>query len=119
MRPQVYNLMSTERSDPMPDSLQRLLHEWEVKPEPDPAFRAAVWRRITARRQRFVYRVWNRAEAIASRPIGAAAVFSVLLFAGATLGNAWQSHGARQEQVAGLRAYVLAVNPVAHAASHR
>ena len=103
----------------MQDSLRSLLHEWEVKPVLDPNFQAAVWRRITVRKQRLSYRIWNRTEAFVSQPVWAAVVVAVLLFVGAASGNAWQKYEARHERVAGLSAYVLAVNPVAHAAGHR
>lgn len=103
----------------MQDSLRSLLHEWEVKPAPDPNFRAAVWRRIAARKQRLSYRIWSATEEFVGQPVWAAAVVVVLLFAGVVSGNVWQKYEARHERVAGLSAYVLAVNPVAHAPSHR
>lgn len=103
----------------MQDSLRTLLHEWEIKPAPDPNFRTAVWRRISARKQRLSYRLWIRTEAVAGDPVWAAAIVAILLFVGAASGSAWQKFEARHERVAGLSAYVLAVNPVAHATSHR
>ena len=103
----------------MQDSLRSLLHEWEVKPAPDPAFRADVWRRIAARKRRLSYRIWNGMEALLGQPVWAAAVVAVLLFVGAASGNVWQKYEARHERVAGLSAYVLAVHPLAHAASPR
>lgn len=104
----------------MQDSLHTLLQQWKVNPapDPDPDFRAAVWRRIAARKQRLSFRIWSRTEDIVGQPLWAAVVVAVLLFAGATSGNVWQKYEARHERVAGLGAYVLAVNPVAHAASH-
>ena len=44
-------------------------------------------------------------------------VVAVMLFAGTATGNAWRGRGAILERTAGLAAYVLAVNPVAHAAT--
>lgn len=103
----------------MQASLRSLLHEWEVTPAPDPNFRAAVWRRIAARKQRLSYRIWSATEELMGQPVWAVAVVAVLLIAGAVSGTAWQRYEARHERVGGLRAYVLAVNPLAHAASHR
>lgn len=103
----------------MQDSLHTLLQSWKVNPAPDPDFRAAVWRRIAARKQRLSFRIWSRTEDIVGQPLWAAVVVAGLLLAGAASGNAWQKYEARHERVAGLGAYVLAVNPVAHAASHR
>lgn len=103
----------------MPDSLRSLLHEWEVKPAHDPNFRAVVWRKIAARKQRLSYRLWNRTETFVGQPVWAAAVVGALLFVGAVSGNAWQKYAVRHERLVGLSAYVLAVNPVAHAATHR
>lgn len=92
---------------------------WETKPSPDVDFRAAVWRRILVRKQRLSYRILSRAEAIVEQPVWAATFVLALLFAGAMSGNLWQNYQARHERFAGFRAYVLAVNPVAHAANPR
>lgn len=102
----------------MQDSLHTLLQQWEAKPTSDPNFRAAVWRRIAARKQRLSYRTWSRTEQFVGQPFGAAIVVAAVLFAGALSGNLWQKREMRLERVAGLNAYIIAVNPVAHAASH-
>lgn len=103
----------------MQDSLRSLLHEWEVKPAPDPNFRAAVWRRIAARKQRLSFRIWNRTEDFIGHPAWATVVVAGLLFAGTASGNAWRQRSVQHERAAGFGAYVLAVNPVAHVASLR
>ncbi|MDO8540193.1 MAG: hypothetical protein Q7S40_07080 [Opitutaceae bacterium] len=104
----------------MQDSLHTLLHKWKVEPAPNPDFRAEVWGRIAERKRRFSYRIWSRTEDIVGQPAWATVVVAVMLIAGATTGNVWQKREERHVRTAGLRAYVLAVNPVAHAASfHR
>lgn len=50
-------------------------------------------------------------------PVWATVVVAFMLVAGAATGQAWQKRAERREQTAGLSAYVLAVNPVMHAAS--
>ena len=103
----------------MPDSLRTLLHQWEVKPAPEPNFRAEVWRRIAERKRRLSFRIWSRTEETIGQPAWAAIVVAVMLFAGTATGNAWREREVRHERTAGLTAYVLAVNPVAHAATIR
>lgn len=103
----------------MQDSLHTLLHQWEVRPAPDPNFRSEVWRRIAERKQRFSFRFWSRTEEIIGQPAWAAVVVAAMLLAGTASGNAWREREVRYERNAGLAAYVLAVNPVAHAATIR
>ena len=101
----------------MQDSLHSLLHEWTVRPASNPNFRADVWRRIEVRKQRLTYRLWSRTEAIIGQPLWATTAVAAMVLLGATSGNTWRQHELQHEQRAGLTAYVLAVNPVAHAAS--
>lgn len=104
----------------MQDSLHSLLHEWEVTLVPSPLFRAAVWGRIAAQKQRLSYRTWNRTEELAGRPVWATALVATLLLIGGLAGNAWRAHRVQDEHVAGLTAYVIAVDPIARAATvHR
>lgn len=98
----------------MQDSLQSLLQQWTVKPRSNPNFRAEVWRRIDAQKKR--RGLWSRAEAIIGQPLWATAAVMMMVLMGATIGNKWRLHVVHQEQRAGLTAYVLAVNPIAHAA---
>jgi hypothetical protein len=100
----------------MQDSLHDLLHKWEIRPKPDPNFRAAVWGRIAAHKQRLSFRFWSRTEEVLTQPVLALAVVAALLLAGGMSGNAWREHRVEDERVAGFRAYVVAVNPIAQAA---
>jgi hypothetical protein len=99
----------------MQDSLRSLLHEWTVHPSSNPNFRTEVWRRIEARRQRLAFRLWSRTEALIGQPLWATTAIACMLVLGITTGNTWREHAQQQAQRAGLTAYVLAVNPVAHA----
>jgi hypothetical protein len=104
----------------MQDSLHSLLHEWEVTLAPDPNFRAAVWGRIAAHKQRLSFRIWRRTDELVGQPGWATALVAGLLLVGSLSGNAWHAHRLQDERVAGLTAYVLAVDPIAHAATvHR
>ena len=104
----------------MQDTLHNLLQQWEVALAPDPNFRASVWGRIAAHKQRLSFRIWCRTEEFVGRPAWAVLVIATLLVAGGVSGNAWHAHRVQDERAAGLVAYVLAVDPVAHAATlHR
>ena len=100
----------------MHDSLHTLLQEWKVEPSPNADFRAEVWGRILERKRRFSYRFWSGTQKIVGRPAWATAAVVIRLIAGAATGQAWQEREERRERTAGLNAYVLAVNPVMHAA---
>jgi hypothetical protein len=100
----------------MHDSLHTLLQEWNVEPTPNPDFRAEVWGRILERRRRYSYRFWSGIQNVVGRPVWAMAVVVIMFIAGAATGQAWQKREERRERTAGLSAYVLAVNPVMHAA---
>lgn len=103
----------------MPDALHTLLKDWEVHPGPDPRFRAAVWRRIEKRQQGLLFRFWRRTEQFVGQPAAAALVVAAMLLAGGVSGTAWRQRETNQERASGLKAYVLAVNPVAYAATLR
>lgn len=100
----------------MHDSLHSLLHEWEVRPAPDPSFRAAVWGRIAAHKQRLSFRFRNRTEELLGQPVLATAFVAIVLLAGGASGHVWSEHRAENERAEGFRSYVVAVNPVAQAA---
>ena len=102
----------------MQDSLHTLLLAWKVEPASSPDFRAEMWGRIAERKRRFSYRFRSRTEDIVGQPAWAAVVVAFMLIAGAATGSTWQKREERHVRTAGLRAYVLAVNPVAHAASY-
>ena len=101
----------------MQDFLHTLLHEWKVEPASDPNFRGKVWGRIAERKRRLSFRVWCKIEKIVAQPVWAAAAVAAMMFIGTAAGNAWREREVRHERTAGLTAYVLAVNPVAHVAS--
>lgn len=101
----------------MHDSLHNLLREWEVAPAPGPFFRAAVWRRIAAQKQRLSYRIWERTNERFSQPAWATALVATLLLVGSVSGVAWRDHQRERQRAAGLDAYILAVNPVARVAA--
>ena len=100
----------------MHDSLHTLLQEWKVEPPPNPDFRAEAWGRILERKRRLSYRLWSATQNMVGRPAWAPAVVVIMLIAGAATGQAWHKREERRERTAGLSAYVLAVNPVMHAA---
>ena len=94
------------------------MHEWKVEPPASPDFRAEIWGRIAERKRRLTYRFWRRTEDLVGQPAGAMVAVVLLVIAGAATGETWQKREERQVRTAGLRAYVLAVNPVAHAGTY-
>jgi hypothetical protein len=100
----------------MSDQLSKLLKSWEVKVTPDPEFARQVWHRIESRRQRNWFAVFY---ASLSQPVWAAAVVIAMLAIGWGTGNWSQSRASRLAHAEDAQAYVEAVNPVIHAATHR
>lgn len=100
----------------MSDQLSKLLKSWEVKVTPDPEFARQVWHRIESRRQRNWFAIFYQSL---SQPFWAAAAVIAMLVIGWGTGNWSQNRASRLAHVGGAQAYVEAVNPVIHAATHR
>lgn len=101
----------------MQDSLHTLLHEWKVEPPSDPNFQGKVWGRIAERKRRLSYRVRSYIEEVVTQPVWAAVIVAAMMLVGSAIGGTWREHEIQRERAAGLSAYVLTVNPVAHVAS--
>lgn len=100
----------------MSDQLSKLLKSWEVKVTPDPEFARQVWQRIESRRQRNWFAAFYQCL---SQPVWAAAAVLAMLAIGWSAGNWSQSRASQFAHAEGAQAYVEAVNPVIHAATHR
>ncbi|QYM78237.1 hypothetical protein K0B96_13120 [Horticoccus luteus] len=87
------------------DDLSALLHEWQVRPERDPHFRARVWRRLEARRGEASWAGYLRAHA---RPAVGGLALALLL--GAWSGHAAARHHTNAQREAMVKDYVRALD---------
>lgn len=87
------------------DHLTEMLHEWQVRPARDPQFRAAVWRRIEARRGAASWVGYLRAHA---RP--AVGGMALALALGAWTGHAAARHHTEAQREAMVQSYVQALD---------
>ncbi len=100
----------------MSDQLSKLLKSWEVKVTPNPEFAREVWQRIESRRDRSWFAAFYQSL---SQPVWATTTVIVMLAIGWNTGSWSQSRAERLAHAESAKAYIQAVNPVIHAATHR